>query len=201
MEIMSLTLFVVSKSHRLLVGQARRRTYHRISPVLQMWSLTLWSYGDEDGDDEVSLICGITVSGCYVLHIVGFYMWSLEKTQEDCVSLKKEKEKRKPNTPPPLSSHRNPPPTQLPNLTPSNVYTNVGYQLVTESKCNICTTYVTLLKHFWPEMCSYQPRPTLMIALARNMIKAHKNLCFIVKLVQKYNRILLKKFKVYNKPK
>lgn len=95
MEIMSLTLFVVSKSHRLLVGQARRRTYHRISPVLQMWSLTLWSYGDEDGDDEVSLICGITVSGCYVLHIVGFYMWSLEKTQEDCVLLKKKKRKKK----------------------------------------------------------------------------------------------------------
>lgn len=83
-----------------------------MSPVVQMWSLTLWLYG-EDGDDEASLICGITVSGCYVLHTVGSYMWSLEKTQEDCVSLnKKEKKKKKRNlttshhTPsPPLNSH------------------------------------------------------------------------------------------------
>lgn len=41
-----------------------------------------------DYGDEASLMCGITVSGCCVLHTVGRYMWRLETTQEDCVRTK-----------------------------------------------------------------------------------------------------------------
>lgn len=42
MKIMSLTLLAVRKSHPTALGQAWRKTHHRSSPVLQMWSLPLW---------------------------------------------------------------------------------------------------------------------------------------------------------------
>lgn len=76
---MSLTLLAVI-SHRLLWDKLEGRLMTE-ALLCSRCEVSHSVYGD-----EASVICGIIVSGCYVLHTVGRYR--LEKTQEDCVRTK-----------------------------------------------------------------------------------------------------------------
>lgn len=64
-----INLLAVRKSHPTALGQARRKTHHRSSPVLQMWSLPLWLWWWSLSDVWHYSFWLLCTPHCWTLHV------------------------------------------------------------------------------------------------------------------------------------